>query len=359
MTSQVAERPEGARARAAAFVEAVPVWAWLTGIVAASALAHFLVVLDYPAPYLFVDELVYSELAKSFASTGHFALRGVPGTLGYAKGYSVLISPAYALFGDVPRAYDAIRLINVVLMSTAAIPAYFVARRLAGPSWALAAAVFAVSIPPMLYTSVVMTENAFYPAFMLFVWALVAALERPTPLRQVAVFGAIGFAYLFRAQGVALLPALLTAILLLAVLNGAAVSSDRAGTAWRTVRTYWLSWALVVVAAVGWVIYEKAKGQPLRAVLGAYQWTSSAHYSVRVVARWFLYHLAEIDLALGVIPVAAFILLVAAACGRGSTCSCGCSWPSPCRRSSGSRSWFPPSHRRRTSTASRSATSST
>ena len=69
-------------------------------------------------------------------------------------------------------------------MSTAAIPAYFIARRVAGQRWALFASALTVAIPPMLYTSVVMTENAFYPAFMLFVWALVAALERPTPLRQ-------------------------------------------------------------------------------------------------------------------------------------------------------------------------------
>ena len=83
----------------------------------------------------------------------------------------------------------------------------------------------------MLYTSVVMTENAFYPAFMLFVWALVAALERPTPLRQLAVFAALGLAYVFRAQAVALLPAILTAILLLALLNAVAVPTARARAA--------------------------------------------------------------------------------------------------------------------------------
>ena len=91
----------------------------------------------------------------------------------------MLISPWYALFGDVPRAYDAIRLYQLDPDVDRRVPAYFIARRLAGQRWALAAAAFAVSIPPMLYTSVVMTENAFYPAFMLFVWALVAALERP------------------------------------------------------------------------------------------------------------------------------------------------------------------------------------
>jgi hypothetical protein len=318
LTSQVAERPGGAQARAIAFVDAVPVWAWLTGIVAASALTHFLVVLDYPAPYVFVDELVYSGLAKSFAATGHFALRGVPTTLGYAKGYPVLISPWYALFGDIPRAYDAIRIFDSILMSTAAVPAYFIARRIAGPRWALFASVLTVAIPPMLYTSVVMTESAFYPAFLLFVWSLVAALERPTPLRQLAVFGTLGLAYVFRPQALALLPAILTAILLLALLNAVAVPTGRARAAWRTVADFWVSWALVVVVGVGFVVYEKARDRPLRTVLGAYEWTSSAHYTPRIVLRWFIYHLAEIDLAVGVIPVAAFIVLVALAFMRNS-----------------------------------------
>ena len=96
------------------------------------------------------------------------------------------------------------------------------------------------------------------------------------------------------------------------------MSTARARAAWRTVTDFWVSWALVVVVGVGFVIYEKARDRPLRTVLGAYEWTSSAHYSPRVVLRWFLYHLAEIDLALGVIPVAAFIVLVALACLRDS-----------------------------------------
>lgn len=310
MTSQVAERAARARTRGVAVVTAVPVWAWLSGIVVVSAVAHFLVALDYPGPYTFVDELVYSEMAKSFASGGDFLLRGVPTTLGYPRGYSVLISPAYALFNDVPHAYDAIKVINAVMMSSAAVPAYFVARRLAGQTWALLAAALSVSIPPMLYTSLVMTESAFYPAFMFFVWALVAALERPTPIRQVAPFALMIVAYEIRTQAVALLPAALTAIVLVALAEAVAVPQRRTAAFWRRLRAFWVSGLLVGVVVVGVVVYEKARGHAIRSVLGGYEWTSSVHYSAGVVSRWYLYHLAELDLALGVIPVVAFIVLV-------------------------------------------------
>ena len=51
------------------------------------------------------------------------------------------------------------------MISLAAVPAYFLARRVVGTWWSLAAAVLAVAIPSMVYTATLMTENAFYPVF--------------------------------------------------------------------------------------------------------------------------------------------------------------------------------------------------
>src|SRR5207248_2935569 len=39
-------------------------------------------------------------------------------------------------------------------------------------------------------------------------------------------------------------------------------------------------------------------------------------YSVHATARWFLYHVGELDLAVGVLPLAAFIVLVVVALRR-------------------------------------------
>ena len=58
-------------------------------------------------------------------------------------------------------------------MSLAAMPAYFLARRLMGQRLALLAALLAVAIPSMVYTGTLMTENAFYPLFLLAVLGLV------------------------------------------------------------------------------------------------------------------------------------------------------------------------------------------
>src|ERR1700751_3905738 len=112
-----------------------------------------------------IDEIVYSELAKSFASTGHFAVREAP-TSGYGIVYPILISPAYALFRDIPTVYSAIKAINALLMSLAAVPAYLLARRVVSQRGAFVVAVLTVAVPSTFYAGTVMTENAFYPIFL-------------------------------------------------------------------------------------------------------------------------------------------------------------------------------------------------
>ena len=123
-----------------------------------------------PSPWIFQDELLYSELAKSFAATGHFAVRDpVPGAGGFGVVYPVLIAPAWKLFQNVPTAYEAAKIINSLVMSLGAIPVYLLARRMVSEAWALAAAVLALTLPGMVYTSAIMTENAFLPVFLFWV----------------------------------------------------------------------------------------------------------------------------------------------------------------------------------------------
>ena len=168
------------------------------------------------APFIFVDELIYSELARSLADSGERLVRDVP-TTGYGIGYPLLIAPAYALFDNLPDAYAAVKTVNALLMSLAAVPAYLLARRVVGQWWALGAAVLAVAIPSMAYTGTVMTENAFYPLFLVIAWQLARVLEHPTVRGQVLLLALIAIAYTIRVQAIVLVPAALTAPILLAL----------------------------------------------------------------------------------------------------------------------------------------------
>ncbi len=286
--------PPGARERAGSLVRAVPVWAWLVGLVALSTAIRYVFTRQTVAPWIMVDELIYSELAKSFAATGHFLVRDhTTGSYGYV--YPILIAPAWAAFKAVPDAYAAAKGINSLVMSLAAIPAYFLARRVLGQWLALAAAALAISIPSMVYTATLMTENAFYPIFLTFVLVLVIWLERPTVANTLILLGLVLLAYLTRQQAIALLPAILTAPLLVAGREA--------------FRRYRLMYAIVAAGVLVVVVEQFARGRSVFGIFGAYQVASTSHYSVGEVTRWFLYHVSELDLSLGVLPFAALLVL--------------------------------------------------
>ena len=282
----------------------VPAWAWLTLIVVVSAAFRFQLSRDSPGPWIFVDELIYSELAKSIAAGGDLFVRDVPVVGGYGVVYPLLISPAWALFDSIPEAYTAAKAINAVLISLAAVPAYLLARRLVGEGLSLFAAVLAVALPSLAYSGVIMTENAFYPLFLVVVLSLVLVLERPTLARQIVLVGLLGLAYQTRPQAIALAAAALTAPLVQGLLGRrvrAAVVAQR---------------TLYGIAAAGVVLVlgvQFARGESLSSLLGAYAVVGEGGYHAGAVARYFLYHVAELDLYLGVAPVIAAALLVVVA----------------------------------------------
>jgi hypothetical protein len=257
------------------------------------------------APHVFGDELVYSELGRSFAATGHFALRGVANS-SYGVIYPMLIAPAYALSKNLVQAYAFVKAINAVLMSLAAIPTFFIARRVLSRNLALLASGFAVAIPSLAYTGMVMTENAFYPAFLLCVLTMMRTAERPTAARQLVVLGAIGFTFLIRAQAVVIIPAYLAAILLFAWPEAAHGKRQALRRVAAVYRPTWLS----LVMVTGLVLTaEIARGHSPMDILGAYKVVAG---DVRPfgIPRWFLYHLADLDLYLGIIPFAACCIVL-------------------------------------------------
>src|SRR3954447_14121421 len=164
----------------------VPPWAWLSALVVFSAVFRYGLSRRVVAPWIMVDELIYSELAKSFAAGRHFLVRDVHHGA-YGAVYPALIAPAWRIFSSVPDAYAAAKTIGSVLMSLTAVPVYFLARRLLSPLWSLLAAALAVAVPSMMYTGTLMTETVFYPVFVCVALVLVLTLERPTRTRQLGL----------------------------------------------------------------------------------------------------------------------------------------------------------------------------
>jgi hypothetical protein len=273
--------------------------AWVAGIVIASVGIRIMLSRHIAAPWIFADELIYSELAKSFAAHGTFSIRGVPSHgLGFV--YPIVIAPAWRVSASMPGTYVAAKTINAAVMSLTAVPTYFLARHLLRPRLALIAAALTVTVPSMLYAGMLMTENAFYPLFVIFMFALVRMLEQPTPRRQALVLLVFALSYLTRAEAIAFVPAMGIAPLLLALIERRRLR--------QTLGAYATLYGTLISGVVAAFLVTAIRHRSVASLLGSYEAATTQTYSTRSVLHYLVYHAAELDLSLGVAP---FALLLA------------------------------------------------
>jgi hypothetical protein len=153
----------------------------------------------------------------------------------------------------------------------------------------------------MLYAGTLMTENAFYPTFVCVALALVLCLERPTPLRQVVLLALCLLAYETRTQALAFAPAILTAPLLFGWYARRRLRE--------TISSFAVLWVALVGGGLVVLVVQALRGHSPAAALGSYETAGHQHYAVGAVLKWLLYHVAELDLYLGLFPFAALLLL--------------------------------------------------
>ena len=121
----------------------------LAAIVALSFVARTGLAWLRSTPALFPDEYIYASVGRSFAESGHPAIRGAPAHFP-ALLQPILTAPAW-LIGDVGVAFRVVQGIGALAMSLAAIPVFLIARRLGlTDRVALALAAFAVLVPDLL-----------------------------------------------------------------------------------------------------------------------------------------------------------------------------------------------------------------
>src|SRR5580658_5125803 len=95
-------------------------------------------------PWVFTDELEWTQISRAIAATGHAARRGQP--VFFKSLYAYLIAPAWWI-RSTADAYAAIKDLNTVVMCLAAVPSYLLARMLCPRRVAAAVAVLTISIP--------------------------------------------------------------------------------------------------------------------------------------------------------------------------------------------------------------------
>jgi hypothetical protein len=111
-------------------------------------------------PWLFGDELEFTQLSRSIAATGHAARRGQ--THSADSLYTYLTAPIW-LIHDVASAYAGVKYLDVFVMASVVFPTYLLARLIVARNAAMFAAAGAGAVPALAYSSWIVEETLAYP----------------------------------------------------------------------------------------------------------------------------------------------------------------------------------------------------
>jgi len=158
----------------------------------------------------------------------------------------------------------------------------------------------------MLYSGFEMSESLAYPLCLVAMWTMLRAVRHPSLRNDALVLAAIALGSLARLQLVVLVPAALTAVLLVALARPEP-PERRLRAMWRAVSEHRLLFGFVGVALVGGLARTAMNGGNLP-LAGRYANVGTSHASPLRVFELFFQHLAELDFAVGVIPFVGALL---------------------------------------------------
>jgi len=238
-------------------------------------------------PWLFSDELEYSELARSIAATGHAALRGEARP--FTTLWAYVNAPAW-LFSDIHTAYAAAKYLDVCLMAAVVFPVYLLARLAVGQLPALFAAAASGAIPAMTYSAYMVEEPLAYPYSALCLYLTARMLVRRDRRSVVLALAAALIAPLIRDQLI-VIPATIAACGLVLIWQSGSIRR------WRERWGAW-DWVGAVVLVLGAIVVFNR----LMDSFGGEPWSrSTGHYKGRIF-EYGGWALGAFVIGVGVVP---------------------------------------------------------
>jgi hypothetical protein len=266
-------------------------------LVAVSLLVHWLAARRFSGLWIMPDESIYAHRAVRLYHEGKLPVLGSHGA-GYGVIYPIVAGLPLSLASFATS--DAwLKPLQALVVSLAAIPVFVYSRRLMPDAYALVAAALTLASPLLLYSGLVMTEVVFYPIAALALLSIARAVATATLRDQAIALALIVLAILTRTQAVAFI-----GVFAAAVVVDALLARDL-----KRLRSCWRVWVLNDTALAGFFA--------LPGRLAAYDALAHLVYPIGAGIRMTYDHLAYVVVAVGVVPVAAFaVLLVEAARGR-------------------------------------------
>ena len=279
------------------------------GLALVAAGLRFTFARSVPGPW-YVDEFLYAGSARAISSDWGLLVRYFGGAF-YL--YPRLLAPAWTA-SSMATTYELAQAINAVLITLAVVPVYLWSRRLLPPLGRVVMVALLLVMPTGLYVIALVTENAFFPAFLLAAFAIAAALERPTIRSQLLALFAIGLAVSIRLQGLvfALIVPSAIGFKIALDLRDSNTPFTRAAVA-RELRRFLPTLVVGLAVACAYAIWKLSTGAAFSGALGIYAPAVDLHnYSAAQAFRWVLYHFGALAIVVGLVPFSALILFTGA-----------------------------------------------
>ncbi len=149
----------------------------LLGVILAATLYHWFQALARTSPWIFPDEVRYTEFARAAAETGLAEVSGERRRIAALHGY--LLAPAWFV-DDAGTAWSLAKLINVVAFCLTAVPVFLLARRFVSGRTAVLAGLASVLLPISFYSGTMMQEAMALPIAATAALVTVQLIERFT-----------------------------------------------------------------------------------------------------------------------------------------------------------------------------------
>jgi len=142
-------------------------------------------------PFIFPDENIYTQMAKSFCQNQTFLFRekvqDFPPVL-----YSVLTALVWKLSSPTARIIWQ-RIINSLLVAASVFPLYWLATMIVPRKRRWVAIITAMLLPGWMYVCTNMAENAFYPLFLCVIASIFAYILKKESIIYVIIFSLPAF----------------------------------------------------------------------------------------------------------------------------------------------------------------------
>jgi len=298
---------------------------WLVIIYLTITFAKIILSFQIPTPFIFFDETVYSKMAQSFIESGKFFVLDKPSSQ-YPPLYPIILSTAYLLSKDIVITYPAMKIINSFLSSLIVFPVWLIAKEFLSAKKSVITATLSALLPASFaYTFTIMSENLFYPLFMLSLFFMMKSLTKDNRKWDILCGLAIGLSILSRMIGMVLLVVLVLGLLIKGIArtiiskNTMHSYSENLIKIIMTVAEKWHVFLLAVVLITPWLLRNAYYfGFTTTGLIGGYQIIANVaeiitgprqSFSLVAFVYWGMMHIGYFVLATGIIFFALSVVL--------------------------------------------------